>query len=642
MRSRAIPYEGSEPYIFLSYCHKDKEVIYPILDQFAQNNYRVWYDDGNIAGSNWPENISRHLIHSAVCLAFLSEASEQSHNCRKEFNFSIQRKIKTVPVRIGEFPMSLATELLLSDLHYLQISPASKPSAILSMLRDIPEIQKCLSETPLKLRSWEELLEPEYEEDPSIDSALDRFNETLGKGRIGKIGEKKGVKSTEKTDRSKEHDPEPEKSPRKSLKGGFHLPDLSRKKASDAKPAADPAPSEDLPEIAAPVEDNGSFRPIANNSVDITIGRDFSHKADVPAQSAEAADEDYLVSILPEKEPPVDPQKPLYPILPDEDVSGEPVSSEDLPQSDIPADEQPAYDPQMPLHSIEDREISGEEKPEIPEEIPVEPIQPEEVPDEEVPESVSPAPECEDDSPDEPTQDEKSGDETILISRTAGDATDSDATVRENAFRSVLVIQPDAGKVQLFRKAQVIIGRRKGSCDVVVDSKTISSSHAMIIQDKGTFTLADNDSTNGTYLRGEEITHVPVENYALFYVHKTPIVCAVGSYADTLAKQSPIVFLTNEAGTECRFLDSSVMPLNRSRENRWPDGTLNDTMIHREKHAEIQRRDGEVVLVHTKTDGGNGTFLNDTFLEPLEPAQLLDGDKIRLGGTVLTVHIIHP
>ena len=41
MFCRVVPYEGNEPYIFLSYCHKDQAKVYPIFEQMAFDGYRL-------------------------------------------------------------------------------------------------------------------------------------------------------------------------------------------------------------------------------------------------------------------------------------------------------------------------------------------------------------------------------------------------------------------------------------------------------------------------------------------------------------------------------------------------------------------------------------------------------------------------
>ena len=91
-RCAAKPYEGQEKYIFVSYCHKDRPYVFPVIEQLAKDGYRVWYDEGIDPGSEWPEIIARHLNGSAICIAFITENSINSHNCRREINFALLKK----------------------------------------------------------------------------------------------------------------------------------------------------------------------------------------------------------------------------------------------------------------------------------------------------------------------------------------------------------------------------------------------------------------------------------------------------------------------------------------------------------------------------------------------------------------------
>ena len=78
------PYEGQEPYIFISYAHKNSDRVVPILEKLDQAGYRVWYDDGIAPGSEWPEYIAEHLNGCSVAIAFISQDSIDSPNCRRE------------------------------------------------------------------------------------------------------------------------------------------------------------------------------------------------------------------------------------------------------------------------------------------------------------------------------------------------------------------------------------------------------------------------------------------------------------------------------------------------------------------------------------------------------------------------------
>ena len=44
-------YEGGEPYIFISYAHKDTDRVMPILKALAAKGFRIWYDAGIEAGT---------------------------------------------------------------------------------------------------------------------------------------------------------------------------------------------------------------------------------------------------------------------------------------------------------------------------------------------------------------------------------------------------------------------------------------------------------------------------------------------------------------------------------------------------------------------------------------------------------------
>ena len=144
MKCRAIPYEGNEPYIFLSYCHKDADRVYPLLEQLVSQGYRVWYDDGNHPGDDWLENIARHLNDCRVCLAMVSENSGASHNCRNEINLAIECGKKLMAVLIEDFVMPLGMRLQLGTVHYLKKQDYPSDRMLLRKLCETEDMQACL------------------------------------------------------------------------------------------------------------------------------------------------------------------------------------------------------------------------------------------------------------------------------------------------------------------------------------------------------------------------------------------------------------------------------------------------------------------------------------------------------------------
>ena len=66
-----LPYVGADPYIFVSYSHKDKDEVYPILGMLQRNGFRIWYDEGITGGTNW-RLMLREKIKSSNCVLLFS------------------------------------------------------------------------------------------------------------------------------------------------------------------------------------------------------------------------------------------------------------------------------------------------------------------------------------------------------------------------------------------------------------------------------------------------------------------------------------------------------------------------------------------------------------------------------------------
>lgn len=103
---RPVAYKGGDPYVFISYAHKDADVVLPIIHRLQKDGYRVWYDEGIAPGSNWDEYISDHLDRCAVVIGFLSKAYVKSHNCRDELALTRQKGKPVNLVYVDDVQMS--------------------------------------------------------------------------------------------------------------------------------------------------------------------------------------------------------------------------------------------------------------------------------------------------------------------------------------------------------------------------------------------------------------------------------------------------------------------------------------------------------------------------------------------------------
>ncbi len=108
-------YEGNEKYIFISYAHKDSEKVIPIVNAMIDNGYRVWYDSGIEAGTEWPEYIEDHLMNSEVVVVFMTPAAIESRNCRNEINFALELKKEILVVYLEETTLIKGMRLQLNS-----------------------------------------------------------------------------------------------------------------------------------------------------------------------------------------------------------------------------------------------------------------------------------------------------------------------------------------------------------------------------------------------------------------------------------------------------------------------------------------------------------------------------------------------
>ena len=113
------PYQGNEPYLFISYAHADEQAVGSVLENLEKHGVRFWYDDGIEVGSEWPEYIAERLASSKMMLAFVSNAYALSNNCRKEMHYAVTNGIKTVNVFLEEADITPGMALQIGNIFAL-------------------------------------------------------------------------------------------------------------------------------------------------------------------------------------------------------------------------------------------------------------------------------------------------------------------------------------------------------------------------------------------------------------------------------------------------------------------------------------------------------------------------------------------
>ena len=110
-----LPYEGQEPYVFISYSHTDQETVTKIIEEIYKEGYHVWYDIGISPGEDPFEYIAKHLINCEVAIIFLSSKSANSHYCKSEINFAISKAKNLICVLLEDFELPVGLEMQLQN-----------------------------------------------------------------------------------------------------------------------------------------------------------------------------------------------------------------------------------------------------------------------------------------------------------------------------------------------------------------------------------------------------------------------------------------------------------------------------------------------------------------------------------------------
>lgn len=109
-----ICYKGDEPYIFVSYAHRDDVQVWPILDRMQRDGYRVWYDEGIDPGAEWPDTIAAHVEQCGFFIAFLSEGYLDSDNCKDELNFARELGKERLMIHLSPVELTVGMRMQLS------------------------------------------------------------------------------------------------------------------------------------------------------------------------------------------------------------------------------------------------------------------------------------------------------------------------------------------------------------------------------------------------------------------------------------------------------------------------------------------------------------------------------------------------
>ncbi len=136
MNTKFEAYVGNEPYLFVSYSHKDTKLVYPILDALYDKKYRIWYDESCETGNDFRNELREKIERCEAVLLFVSEASMSSPFCGMEVIVARENQKRIYPIYLDESEVPPAFSILLANTHHGTIGNIAK--LLRSLIRDLP------------------------------------------------------------------------------------------------------------------------------------------------------------------------------------------------------------------------------------------------------------------------------------------------------------------------------------------------------------------------------------------------------------------------------------------------------------------------------------------------------------------------
>ncbi len=136
LKTKFEAYVGNEPYLFISYSHRDTEKVYPLLDMLHDKKYRIWYDESCETGNDFRDELRAKIEGCDAVVLFVSESSMNSPFCGMEVIVARENHKRIFPIYLDDAPVPPAFSILLGTTHHGTLNDIPKLMKVL--IRDLP------------------------------------------------------------------------------------------------------------------------------------------------------------------------------------------------------------------------------------------------------------------------------------------------------------------------------------------------------------------------------------------------------------------------------------------------------------------------------------------------------------------------
>ena len=136
LKTKFEAYNGNEPYLFVSYSHRDTQKVYPLLDMLHDRKYRIWYDESCENGNDFRDELRSRIENCEAVVLFVSTASMSSPFCGMEIIVARENNKRLYPIYLDDVPVPPAFEILLANTHHGTLNDIDK--LMRALVRDLP------------------------------------------------------------------------------------------------------------------------------------------------------------------------------------------------------------------------------------------------------------------------------------------------------------------------------------------------------------------------------------------------------------------------------------------------------------------------------------------------------------------------
>ena len=131
---------GGGPFMFVSYAHRDRAHIDPILNALAGDGVRLWIDSEIHVGEEWDTRLETQLTGCAGLIAFVSDDYAASKHCRRELKFADALDKPILASSFGTAPLSGGLGYIFASLQFVAGMDADVGAALIRAIRQqVPE-----------------------------------------------------------------------------------------------------------------------------------------------------------------------------------------------------------------------------------------------------------------------------------------------------------------------------------------------------------------------------------------------------------------------------------------------------------------------------------------------------------------------